>query len=46
MSLMFLEKCYYKKTVLLFLTTGATLYFFISRNSKWFSMQFAFSLAV
>ena len=46
MSLVFLENRSYKKSVLLFLSTGTTQYFFISRNSKWFSMKFAFCLAV
>ena len=33
-----LKKCCYKKSVLLFLLTGATWHFFISLNSRWFSM--------
>ena len=37
-----LENRFYKRSVLLFLSTGTTQHFFISRKSKWFSMQFAF----
>ena len=37
-----LENHSYKRIVLLFLSIGTTQHFFISRNSKWFSMQFAF----
>ena len=43
MRLVFLENRSYKRSVLLFLSTGDTQHFFISRNSKWISMQFAFS---
>ena len=46
MSFVFLENRSYEKSLLLFLLTGTTQYFFISRNRKWFSMQFAFILAV
>ena len=38
MSLVFLENFFCKNSVLLFLSTGATQYFLISQNSKWFSM--------
>ena len=41
MSLVFLKNRSYKTSVLLFLSTGNTQHFFISRNSKWISMQFA-----
>ena len=46
MSLVYLENCFFKKTALLYLSTGATQYFFIIRYSKWFLKQFAFFLAV
>ena len=39
---MFSKYCFYKKSVWLFLLTGATQYFFIIRHSDRFSMQFAF----
>ena len=37
MSFMFLKNCCYKKSAWLFLSTGATEYFFVSQNIKWFS---------
>ena len=46
MSFMFLENYSYKKSVWLFLSTGATQYCFISQYSERFSMQFALFLAV
>ena len=43
---MFLEDCVYKKEVFSFLSVGTTQYFFISRYSERYSMQFGFFLAV